>query len=92
MCNTDEQLDRLSNWPAKDPMKQTYAEWLDYAVELWDMDYGTAKRDGDVWTFVTGGWSENEYVIAAMRRHWGLWHCTWLASYRGGKFTFDIRN
>jgi hypothetical protein len=91
MCNSDKQVKKLATWKLEDPMQETYAAWLNYAVELWDCDYGCVKRDGDTWTFVTGGWSENEYVIASMKKNWGLWACTWLSSHRGGKHCFDLR-
>lgn len=64
--------------------------WLRMCIDAWNLDYGSAYGDaasGDI-TLVTGGWSDNEAVISAMRENTMGWLMTWQSSHRGGKHVF----
>lgn len=81
---TEAALQRVREWPAED--LHGLARWL---VEVWwyGPRYVRLMADGSV-ELVTGGWSGNEDVIAAMRDNVVLWSLCWQRSERGGLHVF----
>jgi hypothetical protein len=86
---TDEELERIKNWPMADPMG-----WLDYCASIWHWGKDYAYREGDIYYFHTGGWSGNEDIIGAMRETQNgiLWMLMWSQSNRGGHYIFSHIN
>jgi hypothetical protein len=63
---------------------------IEYVREAWHPDYGHVCNELGRLRFVTGGWSGNESLIAAMRDN-GMFHsCCWESSHRGGLHTFRV--
>ena len=80
---TDEELQRIREWPLNDP-----TGWLEFCRSIWwAADWGWPSLFGEV---STGGWSGNEDIIAAMQdAHFGLlWGQVWTTTRRGGHYTF----
>jgi hypothetical protein len=83
----DETLEAISEWTGG-PI-----EWLGFCADAWNVEYGrldNTKRfdfDEPVMIFITGGWSGNESIIAAMRGNM-LWSCLWRSSTSGGRHEF----
>jgi hypothetical protein len=65
---------------------------LQLANDAWNHDMGRVLLNDEVYTFVTGGWSGNEDIIAALGKNFSAYSSLWLASYRGGKHEFGVRN
>lgn len=69
---------------------------LEAALLLWDHNYGYAykrKVRGEHkmrYTFITGGWSENEYVAGALERNRTFSFICWYKSERGGLSVYEI--
>lgn len=92
--NSDETLAALAG------STKSMDQIADQAISLWDSSYGHVNDqilkgvDGEPFrelTFVTGGWSENEAVINALRENL-FWPFTWEFSQRGGLHTFVIKS
>lgn len=77
-------LRRLSKWPAEDLRGA-----LEYAAGLWHWP-NYVRRRGRRYTFITGGWSGNESVMAALERNLFLYAVCWEASFRGGKHIYEL--
>lgn len=56
--------------------------------ELWNKDYGRATFRGGWLTLVTGGWSENEEIIANIPSL--FYALCWWRSERGGLHVFKV--
>jgi len=86
----------LSQYPSRAELRKL-ATWnssdlrgaLEYARSLW-LYPGMARRYGRKYTFITGGWSGNEDVIAAIEKNLVLHGLCWKASFSGGKHVYDI--
>ena len=88
-CPTDETLKSITEWPFDDP-----AGWLTFCRDSWDEFYGKVRWDllpGCLIhaEFITGGWSNNEVVVSAMRKNFMLWSRCWVSSHRGGLDIFE---
>lgn len=82
---TDEALDALTTWPIDS--REDIIELLEFARSIWRWpDYAT--RDGDTFTFVTGGWSGHEDIIQALDDHPTLNPLAWQSSERGGRHVY----
>ncbi len=82
---TDEQLDKIKNWPDTDLMGL-----MDYVtLEVWNCYCGRVKRNlrEHSMELVTGGWSGNEEIIEALQSHL-FWSLFWESSHRGGLYIF----
>lgn len=79
---TEAELERIKEWPYDQP------GWLAFCVSLWNTDYGAVRESDDRVELITGGWSDNEDIIAAMQENWRLWSQAWESSHRGGLFVF----
>lgn len=90
-------LERLRTWPVEDA-----AAGLDVLISHWS-DYGSwrswlseseaevvqAVPDERYLRLATGGWADNEAIIAAWRANRPCWMQTWRLSARGGLFIFE---
>lgn len=92
---TDKTLDRISEWDYKDG----YVELMSYVGHAWhwnDFVYCNSIKNSfgdDVWeyTLITGGWSGNEDIVAALRAN-VMFHVTcWRESHRGGKHIYEVK-
>lgn len=57
----------------------------------WGADMNLFRRDGNTYTLITGGWSGNEDIIAALQESM-FWTLYWESSHRGGKHVFVVRD
>lgn len=85
-------LERIRKWP----ISENYKSLFDYIISnVWKHDFGKATASDDEYgqieyTFATGGWSENEEILAALKEQRLAWSLTWLMSERGGRHVFRI--
>ena len=79
-------LRRIRKWPMEYPK-----ELLEYVRELWHWPNYARKR-GNRYTFITGGWSGNEDLISAMGQNLLFWSFAWRSSESGGRHVFEARN
>ena len=63
---------------------------LEFARSIWHWPE-FATRDGDTWTFVTGGWPGNEDIIEAMADNKVLDLAAWKLSEYGGRHVYQIK-
>ena len=87
---TDVALKLIEMWRWDQPY-----EWFDFIKNIWDSANHSWRQatfnDGSIRLEIsTMGWSGNEAIISAMMKNEMLWYETWLASYRGGHFFFDV--
>ena len=71
----------------------TWAEYRALAILIvsnWDNTYGRARLSGNTLTLITGGWSENEEVMSAVKRNKIFNIVCWDSSYRGGKVIYKL--
>ena len=80
---SDAELEQIKTW--------SYLPSLPAFIEtVWNTDYGTFACNGGTLKLVTGGWSGNEDIIAAMGNNVALfWTLYWQKSKRGGAYYFD---
>jgi len=91
---TSDQLAQIEAWPAKDP-----TGWLAFVKSCWyaadwgwseDTEIGDGGQPRRYYRISTAGSSDNEWIIAAMRRNVILWATTWYSSRRGGHYEFRV--
>ena len=92
MTISDETLEKITDFPwGKDG---DVLDWLRFCAIQWNTFFGSVKKyteNGEgVVEFVTGGWSENDAILSAMRRNGFLWMASWHSSYRGGRHKFSV--
>lgn len=84
-----ETISIIKNW---DCINNGTEELMKYVMGCWNYHYGKiqyGKRDNrKTITFITGGWSENEYVLSALEQNIIFYPLLWHSSYRGGKTIF----
>lgn len=94
---TEETLKWIETWrPDKCVSGQDgWSNFIEFCREAWNLDFGTIREEQEdgkkVLCFVTGGWSANDAVQAAMNRN-TLFHLLfWQSSHRGGlvKYAFQ---
>ena len=79
-----------------DLFKQSPEKFIEKLESVWDSDYGrmtvSKREDGKatVLELATGGWSENEEIILAMKMNYVFWSLYWVESSRGGYFKFEF--
>jgi len=77
-------------------LKQSPDEFIEKLESVWHGDYGrmtvSKREDGKavVLELATGGWSENEEIILAMKMNYVFWSLYWVESSRGGYFKFEF--
>jgi hypothetical protein len=86
---TRKQLKKIERWNWRSARKlMEYVKSLWWAPEFgWDEQSSEDGR-GLVYSLSTGGWSENEDLIEAMRTNLVFWGICWLESRRGGHYKF----
>jgi hypothetical protein len=88
----EDALERIRTWP----ISASYKELFNFINSVWQDDFGEVSLyntgHGEVeYTFVTGGWSENEEILNALKQQRLAWSLTWQRSERGGKHVFLVR-
>ena len=77
-------LRKLRKWDSTDQRGA-----FEYARSLWKWPEYVRQR-GQRYTFITGGWSGNEEVIAALEANLIIHSICWQASFRGGKHVYEL--
>ena len=90
MTISDETLEKIASWPWV-----LEKDWLRFCAIQWNTFYGSTTKEyvenGErIVEFITGGWSENEAILSAMRSNELLWMECWHSSYRGGRYKFSV--
>ena len=89
MTISDETLEKIASWSWV-----LEKDWLRFCASVWDCQYGSVRdqKEEGRWLmeFITGGWSENEAILSAMRMNHLLWKECWHSSYRGGRYKFSV--
>ena len=81
----DEVLDKLRTWDKFD--NAGLKEALELVRATWAYpDY--VRIRGDYYYFATGGWSDNEAIIYAIKENIVLWMLLWIMSSAGGGYVF----
>lgn len=85
----EDALDQIRNWP----ISRSYILLFEFINQVWRHSFGQLSAisadDGAVeYTFTTGGWSENEEILEALKQQRLAWALTWQRSERGGKHVF----
>lgn len=97
----DEYLTLVSEYQIQTPAD--VQSWLEAVAAVWKMDYGSVRRhlspteaslvrsmpNDRFYRFATGGWSENESIIRAMRENLLAYSLSWRLSARGGLHIFS---
>lgn len=88
----EDALDQIRNWP----ISRSYILLFEFIKhQVWRHSFGqlsaSSVDDGAVeYTFTTGGWSENEEILEALKQQRLAWALTWQRSERGGKYVFRV--
>lgn len=85
---TDEQLEQIKNWDARDldGLMAFIKPYWKYAEDgYW------IEEDGQ-YRISTAGWSDNEEIIGCMMSNHILWMMNWYSSERGGHYIFEAYN
>ena len=82
---SDDTETAIANWPIDD-----FAGLIAFLKEAWS-DYGVIRFKGNTMELVTGGWSGNEQLIAALRKNF-FWAARWQSSHRGGLHVFEWKD
>jgi len=75
---------KIKEWSPTD-----YNGLLRFVYDRWAHGYGKIRLNGVTLEFVTGGWSDNEFILGAMRETF-FWRNFWESSHRGGMVVFEI--
>ena len=92
MAVSDKTLEEIAIWPIV--KKADVLDWLRFCASQWNNFYGLTQKYAEngelIVEFITGGWSENEAILSAMRSNELLWMECWHSSYRGGRYKFSV--
>ncbi len=83
---TDATRDTLEYWDVND-----FDGAMEYLAKAWHWPE-SVSRVGTAWVVVTGGWSGNECLIAALKQNRRWWMNYWESSTRGGRHVFCRRS
>lgn len=93
MNPTEQELNEIKKWPSNDAkalLEFVHSLW-EYGDSHFSISYDT--EDGiTVYRFITGGWSGNEDLIAALHGNAVFWSMFWQSSTRGGIHVFKVPN
>lgn len=81
----EELLEVIRNW---DVLEKGIKELLEYAKSIWTYKYKVETR-GDWYCFITGGLSDNEEIIMAMKSNLLVMALSWHSSTRYGVHIFN---
>ena len=95
---TEDALDRIGTWPAKDGWQRLMA----FVKDLWnyaDIGFWTEEETDDEfredkatrYRLATGGWSGNEEIVTALRCNTIFHMMHWWGSLRGGLHIYLVR-
>ena len=90
---TEKTLRRIRKWDTEKDMRG----FLALVKDAWNCDFGTFSEDADPdepektrLILVSGGWSGNEDVAAAMMGNNSFWSRHWRSFARGGRYVFLV--
>ena len=93
---TEATLRKIREWE----WKKGWCNLMTFVQAIWhwgDNQYSTESikdaldRDVIEYTFHTGGWSGNEWIIGALSENRFFWFMNWYSSKRGGHYKFRVR-
>ena len=96
---TDETLDAITKWDVGDLtglfrfLTAAWSEYGQYTDQLSDSEREVAGVEGEhqLVRLVTGGWSGNESLLAALEQNTVAYWMTWRLSALGGLHIFEVR-
>jgi len=90
----EEELEEIKNWKPEGHWSGTepWLPILELVCGAWNHDMGKVVLEHQTATLITGGWSGNEDVLGALSDNFSAWSLLWIASFRGGKHVFGIRD
>lgn len=77
-------LEKIKDWDTND-----FHGLMEYIREYW-IQWGSFKKDGEIYTLATGGWSGNEDIISSLSENFVFWSLYWESSNRGGRHVFAL--
>jgi hypothetical protein len=86
----------LRTWSPRPDDPTGWGPVLNLLQVLWNQDYGRvmAREDNHghiiALDLVTGGWSENEELLGAVRANTLAWVTLWRSSHRGGRHVLAL--
>jgi len=84
---TDYTLNVIRQWPADD-----WVGLIEFLQYVWDHTYGNMVFSATEVDFITGGWSENEAILSALRENYAIHSMYWISSHRGGRSVYARNN
>lgn len=88
IANKQDALDYIKNY---DILASSLDEFMEMVRSIW-WHPSLIEQKGDKWHVSTGGWSDNEKIIDAMRGNTIFWFLYWEQSRRGGHYIFSKQN
>lgn len=96
---TDETLDAITKWPTSDLtglFEFLTAAWspngrISNELDEHEREVANLPGDNTIVRLVTGGWSGNESLLAALEQNTVAYWMTWRLSARGGLHIFEVR-
>jgi hypothetical protein len=88
----EEHCKKLREWPINS--HEDLIALLAYLKEIWWCGYGWSEHQspsGWIYSFSTGGWSDNEDLVGSLQDNLLFWALCWQQSRRGGHYRFHIR-
>lgn len=79
---TDDTLDTIKSWA------YPFDGFWNFVKSAWNCRYGKIAENDRLVKLITGGWSGNEDIIAALQDNNFFWTLYWQASVRGGLEVF----
>ena len=69
---------------------EDYRVFAKYIRDCWDTHYGSAVLNKNILRLSTGGWSENEEMMMAIKQN-NQFHCAcWRESKCGGRYVYEL--
>jgi len=81
---TEEELNEIRTWIINN---ENYHNLMAFVKSCWHW-HDNIIRKGNKYTLITGGWSGNEEIIAALKSNHLFWMLYWHSSTRGGRHIF----
>ena len=86
---TEDELETIKNWEITSSLGDaSYHNFMSFIKHCWHW-HNYIEKNGDKYTLITGGWSGNEEIIAAMKSNQIFWLFYWESSDRGGLHIFS---
>jgi len=85
---TEEELNKIKTWTINNENRdENYHNLMAFVKSCWHW-HNNIIRKGNKYTLITGGWSGNEEIIAALKSNHMFWMLYWHSSTRGGRHIF----